>query len=458
MPKHSALIAAADAPAKLYLFSTAEWSDEGGADAVPDALVALAKANGFKGNMGQLVIRANDAGEIIDLLGGIGTGTDSLAVAALSSKLPEAGFEIARDAGCDLRHIAAGWADGAYRFDRYLSDKATPPRLVVGDDDAGEAIIREAIAIDRLRDLVNTPAEDMGPPEIQGTISDLAERHGANLQTIIGDALLEQNYPMVHAVGRAGPEAPRIMELSWGDDSHPQVGIVGKGVAFDTGGLNLKTGNYMRLMKKDMGGAAHAIALAELIMGANLPVHLKLYVPAVENAIAGDAFRPGDVLSSRKGLSVEIDNTDAEGRLILGDALTRACEDEPDLLIDFATLTGAARVALGPDLAPYFTDDDDLAAEIAAGSDSSGDPAWRMPLWSPYKSMLKSPIADLVNSASGGMAGSITAAIFLKQFVEAKAWVHLDVWAWREGKYGRPAGGAACGLRAMWDTVRARYS
>ena len=300
--------------------------------------------------------------------------------------------------------------------------------------------------------------EDMGPPEIQGTISDLAERYGATLETVIGEALLEQNYPMVHAVGRAGPEAPRIMELSWGNEDHPQLAIVGKGVAFDTGGLNLKTGNYMRLMKKDMGGSAHAIALAELVMGANLPVHLKLYVPAVENAIAGDAFRPGDILSSRKGLSVEIDNTDAEGRLILGDALTRASEEDPDLLIDFATLTGAARVALGPDLAPYYTDDEDLAAAIATGAEVSGDPAWRMPLWSPYKKMLKSPIADLVNSAAGGMAGSITAAIFLKQFVEAKSWVHLDVWAWRDGKYGRPAGGAACGLRAVWEMVRARYS
>jgi len=456
MPKHTALIESAKTPAKLHLFSSSQWSDEATKGDVSEALLNLARANDFKAGVGEFVINANEAGDVLEVLGGLGAGTDGLAVAALSSKLPEADYEIARDGGYPIEHIAAGWADGAYRFDRYLSEKATPPRLVVGSK--GESMIREAIAVDRLRDLVNTPAEDMGPPEIQGTISDLAERHGATLQTVIGDALLEQNYPMVHAVGRAGPEAPRIMELSWGDPKHPQLALVGKGVAFDTGGLNLKTGNYMRLMKKDMGGAAHAIALAELVMGANLPVHLKLYVPAVENAIAGDAFRPGDVLSSRKGLSVEIDNTDAEGRLILGDALTRACEEEPDLLIDFATLTGAARVALGPDLAPYYTDDEALAADIAGGAAESGDPAWRMPLWAPYKSMLKSPIADLVNSASGGMAGSITAAIFLKQFVDAKSWVHLDVWAWREGKYGRPAGGAACGLRAMWATVRNRYS
>ena len=457
MSNHSALIAKADAPVQLYLFSESGWvpdSDNG----VPAPLAALAKANGFCGGVGEVVLRPDADGKIVDALGGVGPGTDSLAVAALSAKLPEADYVIAGDSDYPLAHIAAGWTDGTYRFDRYLEKKASPPRLVIGGGKAAEAMVRQAVAIDRLRDMVNTPAEDMGPADIQGVISDLAERHGASLQTIIGDALLKENYPMVHAVGRAGPQEPRIMELSWGSETDPQVAIVGKGVAFDTGGLNLKTGNYMRLMKKDMGGAAHAIAVAELIIAAELPVQVKLYVPAVENAISGTAFRPGDVLSSRKGLSVEIDNTDAEGRLILGDALARACEESPDLLIDFATLTGAARVALGPDLAPYYTDDETLASDIAAGSQSSGDPAWRMPLWSPYKSMLKSPIADIVNSASGGMAGSITAAIFLQHFVDAKSWVHLDVWAWREGKYGRPAGGAACGLRAIWDMVQTRYA
>ncbi|MFN3212650.1 MAG: leucyl aminopeptidase family protein [Henriciella sp.] len=455
MPEHSALISSSDAAVPVYLFTKDSWDEN--AD-LPAGLSALAKAHAFEGKTGQMVIGATETGERSGVLFGLGDGSDALGVASLSAKLAAGDYELINVDLAALAMHAIAWADGAYRFDRYLNKPATPPRLVVGETDAGEALIREAIAIDRLRDLVNTPAEDMGPPEIQGTISDLAERYGATLETIIGDALLDQNYPMVHAVGRAGPEAPRIMELSWGDAAHPELAIVGKGVAFDTGGLNLKTGNYMRLMKKDMGGAAHAIALAELVMGANLPVRLKLYVPAVENAIAGDAFRPGDVLSSRKGLSVEIDNTDAEGRLILGDALTRASESEPDLVIDFATLTGAARVALGPDLAPYYTDDEALAAAISEGAQVAGDPAWRMPLWAPYKSMLKSPIADLVNSAAGGMAGSITAAIFLKQFVDAKTWVHLDVWAWREGKYGRPAGGAACGLRAMWATIQARYS
>lgn len=454
MPVHNALIPTSEISAGVYLYSKTDWDSATG---LPEDLVALAKAQAFDGSTGQTIFAATASGEISGVLFGVGNASDTLAVAALSAKLPSGVYHISRDAGYSKAQLASAWADGAYRFDRYLNKKADPPRLVVGDDEDGEAAIREAIAIDRLRDLVNTPAEDMGPPEIQATISDLAERHGASLQTTIGDALLEENYPMVYAVGRAGPKSPRLIELSWGDPKNPELAIVGKGVAFDTGGLNLKTGNYMRLMKKDMGGAAHAIALAELVMGGDLPVYLKLYVPAVENAISGDAFRPGDVLTSRKGLSVEIDNTDAEGRLILGDALTRACEGDPDLLIDFATLTGAARVALGPDLAPFYTDDEALAEAISSGSNSSGDPSWRMPLWAPYKSMLKSPIADLVNSASGGMAGSITAAVFLQHFVDAERWVHFDVWAWREAKYGRPAGGAACGLRAMWAALRARY-
>jgi len=245
--------------------------------------------------------------------------------------------------------------------------------------------------------------------------------------------------------------------LEWGDPSHPSLALVGKGVTFDSGGLDLKPGSGMRIMKKDMGGSAHVIALSQLIMSANLPVHLKLYVPSVENAVAGNSFRPGDVLSSRKGLTVEIDNTDAEGRLILADALARACEEEPDLLIDFATLTGAARVALGPDLAPFYTDDEDMADAMEAGAKASGDPVWRMPLWDPYLADLKSPIADLVNSG-GRFAGSITAGLFLKEFVDAKSWMHFDVWAWRLGKYGRPEGGAPCGLRAVWQMLQTRYS
>jgi leucyl aminopeptidase len=262
---------------------------------------------------------------------------------------------------------------------------------------------------------------------------------------------------MVHAVGKGAVQQPRYIEISWGKESHPKIAIVGKGVAFDTGGLNLKTGSNMALMKKDMGGAAHALALARIIMSAELPVRMFCCVPAVENAIGPNAFRPSDILKSRKGLTVEIEDTDAEGRLILGDALTRASELKSELIIDFATLTGAARVALGPDLAPLYTDDDKLAADIISASKETGDPVWRMPLWPGYEAGLKSSIADMKNLGDGPMGGSITAALFLKAFVNAPSWAHFDIWAWRPGRYGRPAGAAACGLRAVWTMLKTRY-
>ncbi len=452
---YKAFTASADSPARLHLFRSGEWSEASAS--LSDAIKAQAKAQGFKGGSGDMVIVAGPEGEIADVLFGLGETSDALAVAALSAKLPAGDYKVEREGDMKMANIAAGWADGAYRFDRYLKDKANPPRLVIGDGGDAEALDREADAIALLRDLINTPAQDMGPAGIEAAIRVLAEQFGADLSVITGDDLLKENYPMVHAVGRAAPEAPRFMELSWGNPDHPELALVGKGVAFDTGGLNLKGGAGMKLMKKDMGGSAHVIALAKLVMSSNLPVRLKLYVPAVENAIGRDAFRPSDILQTRKGLTVEIDNTDAEGRLILGDALTRACESDPDLLVDFATLTGAARVALGPELAPFYTDDGDLADAINAGSAVSGDPVWRMPLWDPYKSMLKSSVADIQNSG-GSFAGSITAAIFLKQFVDARRWVHLDVWGWRVSKYGRPEGGAACGLRAIWAMLRTRYA
>lgn len=452
---HKAFTASADSPARLHLFRSGDWSEASAG--LSDAIKAQAKAQGFKGGSGDMVIVASLEGKIADVLFGLGETSDALAVAALSGKVPTGDYEVARDGGMPMANIAAGWADGAYRFDRYLKDKAAPPRLVVGDGGDAEALDREADAIALLRDLINTPAQDMGPAGIEAAIRVLAEQYSADLSVITGDDLLKENYPMVHAVGRAAPEAPRFMELSWGNPDHPELALVGKGVAFDTGGLNLKPGAGMKLMKKDMGGSAHVIALAKLVMSSNLPVRLKLYVPAVENAIGRDAFRPSDILQTRKGLTVEIDNTDAEGRLILGDALTRACESDPDLLVDFATLTGAARVALGPDLAPFYTDDGDLADAITAAGAVAGDPVWRMPLWDPYKSMLKSSVADIQNSG-GRFAGSITAAIFLKQFVEARRWVHLDVWGWRQSKFGRPEGAAACGLRAIWAMLRTRYA
>ena len=452
---HKSFTAKGANPAAIHLFTVSGFESLKD-DPFPGAR-ALAKGQGFTGKAGQVVLQAGTDGQLSHVLAGLGDGRDALGVAAISAKLPEGDYMIATDGGLGFAQIAAGWADGAYRFDRYLKEKAKPPRLVIPAGEESDALSREADAVAHLRDLVNTPASDMGPEELQGEIAALAGLHGAKLTATVGDDLLAANYPLVHAVGNAATFAPRFLELEWGDPSHPKLALVGKGVTFDSGGLNIKGGDGMRIMKKDMGGSAHVIALSELIMGSGLKVHLKLYVPAVENAIAGNAFRPGDILASRKGLTVEIDNTDAEGRLILADALARACESEPDLLIDFATLTGAARVALGQDLAPIYTDDDALAADVLAGSKASGDPVWRMPLWDPYLSDLKSPIADLVNSG-GRQAGSITAALFLKQFVTAKSWAHFDVWAWRKSKYGRPEGGAPTGFRAVWAMLAARYS
>ncbi|MEL6323407.1 MAG: leucyl aminopeptidase family protein [Pseudomonadota bacterium] len=449
------VFAAPDASAiPVYLATEASWPNL--AATLPDAVSAFAETMDFKAGAGTRVVVAGEAGAIAAVLYGVGDGQDRLAVAGLASNLPAGVYQIATHPDdWTIAHIATGWADGAYRFGRYLSTRYDPPKLVLPE---GEALSRIAEAVDLVRDLVNTPAADMGPDAIESAIRAEAKTFGASVTATIGDELLTENYPMIHAVGRAATVPPRLVELSWGDESHAELAIVGKGVSFDSGGLNIKTGSYMRIMKKDMGGAAHAIGLARLVMGAGLPVRLKLYIPTVENAIAGNAFRPGDVLSTRKGKTVEIDNTDAEGRLILGDALTKASESSPDLIVDFATLTGAARVALGPDLAPVYTDDEALAADILESAAAVGDPSWRMPIWPAYQSMLKSSVADMVNSASSGMAGSITAALFLKNFVDAPRWVHLDVWAWREVKYGRPAGAAACGLRAIWGMLQKRYA
>ena len=452
---HKSFTTDATQPVQVWLYTSALFSALEN-DPFPNAR-AIATAQGFTGGAGQSVFVPGADGRTAHVLYGLGPGRDALLVAGLSAKLPAGDYEIAAMGGYAFASIAAGWADGAYRFDGYKSEKASPPRLLIPASEDAPRLSREADAIASLRDLVNTPAADMGPEQIHARISALGERHGARVAAVVGDALIDENYPMVHAVGRAAVKAPRFLMLEWGKPGAPKVSLCGKGITFDTGGLNIKTGDGMRIMKKDMGGAAHAIALAELVMEARLPVHLRLFVSAAENAIAGDAFRPGDILQSRKGLTVEIDNTDAEGRLVLADALTRACEDQPDLLIDFATLTGAARVALGPDLAPLYTDDEDLAADILAGAAEAGDPVWRMPLWDPYLSYMQSPVADLVNSGGAGMAGSITAAIFLKQFVSAKSWAHFDIWAWRKGKYGRPDGGAACGLRAVWSMLEKRY-
>ena len=355
-----------------------------------------------------------------------------------------------------------GWVTGQYRFDRYRSEPDPPGSriLLTRQAKAIAPALAEAEATALVRDLVNTPAEDMGPAELEAVAERLAKAHNAELRVTRGDAL-EREFPMVHMVGRAAARshAPRMIELEWGNPLHPRVAIIGKGVCFDSGGLDIKPSSGMLLMKKDMGGAAHALALAQLIMASGLKLRLHLLVPAVENAVAGNAFRPGDVLRSRAGISVEIGNTDAEGRLILGDALARAGEDKPELIIDFATLTGAARAAVGPDLPALFARKDETAEALLAAGTAADDPCWRLPLWEGYREYLKSDIADINNSHTNGFAGATVAALFLDKFVpEGADWAHFDTFAWRPAaKPGRPKGGDALGLRASWRMLQARY-
>lgn len=383
----------------------------------------------------------------------------SWCLAKLAEVLPAGTYRLAAGQPGPAVH---GWQTAQYRFSRYKEAKeAAGPRILLTEDvRAIEPALAEARAVALVCDLVNTPAEDMGPADLEACAQSIARRHGAKLKITLGDEL-EQGYPMVHAVGRAAARhhAPRLIRLEWGRQDQPLLVIVGKGVCFDSGGLNIKPGSGMLLMKKDMGGAAHALALADLVMQAALPVRLHLLVPAVENAISGNAFRPGDVLRSRKGLTVEIGNTDAEGRLILADALTRASEDEPDLILDFATLTGAARVALGPDLPALMARRDETAEALLAAGRACDDECWRLPLPAAYRDYLASDIADTNNTHTNGFAGASVAGLFLDRFVgEGIDWAHFDTFAWRpSAKPGRPKGGAALGLRAAFRMLRARY-
>ncbi len=380
-------------------------------------------------------------------------------IASLADTLPEGTYRLANGGATGAAGL--GWLLAQHRFTRYRKVEPAALRVLLTSDVAAiDETVRLAAATARVRDLVDTGASDLGPAELEAEADALAAQHGATVTVTRGDALAT-GYPMIHAVGQAASKdrAPRLIELEWGDPSAPRVALVGKGVCFDSGGLDIKPSAGMRLMKKDMGGAAHALALAALVMQARLKVRLHLLIPAVENAIAGNAFRPGDVLTTRKGLTVENTNTDAEGRLILGDALTKAVESAPDLLIDFATLTGAARVALGPDLPATFVQDETLATELLAAGTAVHDPLWRLPLWDGYDDMLKSDVADMVNAPDGGFAGSITAALFLRRFVPASVpWAHLDTFAWRPSpRPGRPKGGEAYGLRAAWALLKKRF-
>ncbi len=383
----------------------------------------------------------------------------SWCMAKLAEVLPAGTY---RREGSEPGKAMFGWVSGQYTFDRYRSDpKDEGPRILLTKEvKAISAVLAEAAAVELVRDLVNTPAEDMGPAELEAAAHQLAKQHRAELHVTKGDAL-EREFPMAHMVGRAAgrAHAPRMIELEWGDAKHPRLAIVGKGVCFDSGGLDIKPSSGMLLMKKDMGGAAHALALAGLVMGAGLPVRLHVLVPAVENAVSGNAFRPGDVLRSRTGISVEIGNTDAEGRLVLGDALAKAGEANPELIIDFATLTGAARSALGPDLPALMARQDSTAEALLKAGIDNDDPAWRLPLHKPYAEWLKSDIADINNSHTNGFAGASVAGLFLDRFVpEGTDWAHFDTFAWRPvAKPGRPKGGDALGLRAAWGMIKARY-
>ncbi|BBD98172.1 leucyl aminopeptidase family protein [Sphingobium amiense] len=443
----------------IHLVDAASF--DGWLAAQPEGVRALVAAQKFRGKAQEQAILPGESADLWSVVAGVADRAmlGPWCLARLAETLPEGAYRLAEGSP---GAAALGWLTAQYRFERYRKEEngAGPRVLLSGDVARIEPTVQLARAVALVRDLVNTPAADMGPPDLQAAVEKVAVSFGASVTVTKGDAL-EQGYPMIHAVGKAADRAfaPRLIELTWGDPEHPRVALVGKGICFDSGGLDIKPSSGMRLMKKDMGGAAHALALAQLVMAAGLPVRLHLAVAAAENAIGGNAFRPGDILATRKGITVEIGNTDAEGRLVLGDALTKVGEDRPELVIDFATLTGAARVAVGPDLPALFANDDALAADAATAGAEVDDPTWRLPLWDGYADMLKSDIADINNAGEGGFAGAITAALFLKRFVpEGTPWLHLDTFAWRPAaKPGRPKGGEALGLRAVFRLLQMRY-
>jgi leucyl aminopeptidase len=417
-----------------------------------------AEATGFDGSAGRVMVVPEDSGRIGLAVAGLGSPKDAARERFLFGKarsiLPAGVYRLETDiSGASLEEAALGWLLAGYRFGRYKPSQPPKADLIapVGLDRDRIAAIAAGEAL--TRDLINTPASDMGPEELAAAASDLAREFGAAIAITAGDDLLAANLPMIHAVGRASARSPRLIDLRWGD-AGPRLTLVGKGVCFDTGGLNLKPSGSMGLMKKDMGGAATILGLARMIMSLGLPLRLRVLIPAVENSVSGAAFRPQDVLMSRKGLTVEINNTDAEGRLVLADALTLASEEGADLLVSMATLTGAARVAVGPDLAPFFTDDDWLAAALSESAAKVKDPVWRLPFWEPYESLIEPAIADLDNAPSGGMAGAITAALFLRRFADVRPYVHFDIYGWQPSAApARPKGGAGQGARALLDAL-----
>jgi leucyl aminopeptidase len=459
----AAVLRPADAPDRsipVWLARNAGWT---GNAPLSDAQRTWVEAQGFKGAARKHLLLPGPDGAPAGAVLGLGEeraqdpmDRPELAVGILPTLLPPGLYHLAEDPQ-DGELAAVAWGLGAYRYRRYKSgnDEAAPQlRVPRGVDLARVLALVEAVWLGR--DLINAPASDMGPEELEGAARQLAEGHGASLTSIVGDDLLSQNFPMIHAVGRASTRAPRLIDLTWGPPGAKRITLVGKGICFDSGGLDIKPASAMLIMKKDMGGAASALALGHMVMAAKLDVRLRILIPAAENSIAGNAFRPGDVLRSRAGRTVEIGNTDAEGRLVLADALALADEERPDLLASFATLTGAARVALGPDLPPCYTDDEDLAARIAAAGNRVGDPVWRMPLWRGYESYLDSQVADMSNVSEAPFAGSVTAALFLRRFAEnARRFAHFDIYGWRPtARALGPKGGEPQGARALFEVLR----
>ena len=444
----------------IYFATKATWA--GTAKDLPAQAQQFALANDFTAKPGKLLTLPSPDGKIGQVIFGLedesSKSRDLFRPGTLPGLLPPGVYRFA-NAPHDVRLATLAFALGCYRFGRYRKAETPDVRLVPPEGIDIADIARMAEAASLARDLINTPSNDMGPEELASVAAELAARYGAGFNAIVGDELTRQNFPLIHAVGMASTRAPRLIDLIWGDPDHPKVTLVGKGVCFDTGGLDLKPSSGMLIMKKDMGGAANVLALAQMVMDAKLKVRLRVLIPAVENAVAGNAFRPLDIFKSRKGLNVEIGNTDAEGRLVLADALALADEEKPDLLIDLGTLTGAARVALGPDLPPFYTNDETLAADVARCAKGENDPLWRMPLWPPYDSWLDSKVADLNNAPSGGFAGSITCALFLQRFVEAaKSWLHVDIYGWTpSAKPARPEGGECQAARAIYKLLSERY-
>lgn len=443
-----------DRAVPLHLISQNQWEEKLGT-------LTSVERNGFfirqfKGKAGDYCLIHNADGLIDKAYIGSGSGNQALALAHAANILPAGNYQVQESL---TQEAAVSWALAQYRFVAYKKYDLQPRTLVIDEADLN-GILALAQSIFLVRDLVNTPTNGMGPKEMAEVVEQLAQTHRAEFKQWIGDELLDDNYPAIHAVGRASVSAPRLLSLTWGDERHPHITLVGKGVCFDSGGLDIKAASNMRLMKKDMGGAAHVIGLAQWIMMRRLPVRLQVLIPAVENAIGPDAFRPGDVLTMRNGLTVEIENTDAEGRLVLADALVKACEDRPELIIDFATLTGAARVAVGPEIAAMFSNNDALAAAITEASSKTADPVWRLPLFTAYEDLLQSNIADLANSSASPYAGAIVGGLFLQRFVTPSIpWVHFDVMAWNtSNRPGKPEGGEAMGLRAVADYLLRVYA